>query len=83
MLNWSKAEVDFVIKNAAFVDDDEGTRQFNMLFSKNISVNTWRRLRVKLGLRKATGVAGGASIIPGSPLDQAGYRIEDLTSVKV
>ena len=83
MLNWSNAEIEFVIKNAPFVDDDEGCRQFCMIFNKDITVHTWRRLRSRLGLRKGTGASGTASIIPGSPLDKAGVKIEDLMSVKI
>lgn len=83
MLDWSNAEIEFVIKNAPFVDDDEGCRQFCMIFNKNITVHTWRRLRNQIGLRRSAGVGGKISIIPGSPLDLAGVKVEDLLQVKI
>lgn len=83
MLNWSKAELDFVIKNSPFIDDTEGARQFRMIFSKNLTPDGWRRIRNLLGIRKGTGKSSKASIIPGSPLDLAGARIEDLTHVNI
>lgn len=83
MLNWSKLELEFVIKNAPLVDDTEGTRQFCMIFDKTITVHTWRRLRVQLGIRRQAGVSGKVSIIPGSPLDNAGVKVEDLVKVKI
>jgi hypothetical protein len=81
MLDWSKLEIEFVIKNAPFVDDEEGCRQFCMIFDKNITVHTWRRLRVKLGIQKGTTKNGKVTIIPGSPLDKAGVKAEDLLKV--
>lgn len=83
MLNWSNLELEFVIKNAPLVDDAEGTRQFCKIFNKTITVHTWSRLRVRLGIRRQAGVSGKASIIPGSPLDNAGVKIEDLLKVKI
>lgn len=82
MLNWSNLELEFVIKNAPLVDDTEGTRQFCKIFNKTITVHTWRRLRVQLGICKQT-KGGKASIIPGSPLDNAGVKVEDLLKVKI
>ena len=83
MLNWSTAELEFVIKNAPFVADDEGCRQFCMIFNRNITVHTWRVLRTKLGLKKGRASSGKTTIIPGSPLDKAGIKVEDLTRVKI
>lgn len=82
MLNWSKLELEFVIKNSPFINDEEGARQFSMIFNRTITRNTWMRLRVRLGIKKNPG-SGATSIIPGSPLDRAGISASDLMHVNI
>ncbi len=82
MVKWSKLELEFLIKNAAYVSDAEGARQLSQITGKKFTPGIWRKTRNLIGLKKTRGVKNeDIAIEPGSPLDLAGATVESLLTL--
>lgn len=74
---WTKLELEFLMKNVRYLSDAEGAKQLSEMTGKKISAQTWKRQRVKLGLIKEHGYTrklvseknGGMNSLENLPID--------------
>jgi|TARA_R100000008_G_C3447759_1_gene97781 hypothetical protein len=52
---WTEEEKDFVRQNANILTDKQGSEQLSRITGRNVTLNSWRKQRQKLGISKMPG----------------------------
>ena len=52
---WTDQEKDFVKQNASILTDKQGSEELSRITGRNITLNSWRKQRQKLGIAKMPG----------------------------